>query len=268
MKQQITISLLTAIFMMTLINNFSYSQVLPGKTQKCIVSLTYDDGLDIDLDNVVPVLDSLGLKGTFYVPVNSSSLDKRMEEWKEIAGKGHELGNHTSFHPCNGKSKKRDWVSPDYDMDIYTMNRMVDEIKLANVLLKAIDGKNTRTFAYTCGDQEIAGENIWDKIKDEFIAARGVNGEMPKLDEIKLNNIGSYMIADKSGQEMIDMVKMAMKNNSLIVFLFHGVGGGHNINVSMEAHSKLLHFLKENEKEIWVAPFIEVAEYAKSNQVK
>lgn len=249
-----------------LLASVCFAQTFPGKTQKCVVCLTYDDGIDIDLDNVAPALDSLGLKGTFYIPMNSESLSKRMNEWKALAKKGHELGNHTSFHPCNGKSKKRDWVTSDYDLDNYTMTRMVDEIKLANVFLKSLDGKSKRTFAYTCGDMEIGGENLWDKIKDEFIAARGVNGEMPTMSEIKLNNIGSYMIANKTGEEMIDMVKQAMKTNSLIVFLFHGVGGGHNINVDLKEHSKLLHFLKKNKKDIWVAPFIEVAEYVKKYQ--
>jgi hypothetical protein len=32
--------------------------------KQCAVVLTYDDAIDQDLDNVVPALDSLGLKGT------------------------------------------------------------------------------------------------------------------------------------------------------------------------------------------------------------
>jgi sialate O-acetylesterase len=52
----------------------------------------------------------------------------------------------------------------------------------------------------------------------------------------------------------------------LLVFLFHGVGGGHNINVDKDAHSRLLHFLKENEKNIWIAPMVDVAQYIKSMQ--
>jgi peptidoglycan-N-acetylglucosamine deacetylase len=235
-------------------------------SKKCIVSLTYDDGLDIDLDNVIPVLDSLGFEATFYVPCNSPSLNNRMDEWRAIAKNGHELGNHTLFHPCFGKSMKRDWVVADYDLDIYSMQRMVDEIKLANAFLKAIDGKTKRTFAYTCGDQKIGDENIWDKIKDDFIAGRGVNKELPQIDEVNLSNIGSYMAMGQTGDEMISWVKEAMAKKSLIVFLFHGVGGGHNINVDLKEHSKLLHFLKENKKDIWVAPLVEIAEYVKNNQ--
>ena len=35
--------------------------------KKCAVVLTYDDGLNVHLTNVIPALDSVGLKGTFYV---------------------------------------------------------------------------------------------------------------------------------------------------------------------------------------------------------
>jgi len=43
--------------------------------------------------------------------------------------------------------------------------------------------------------------------------------------------------------------------------LFHGVGGEHAINVGLKEHRELVRFLKDHEKEIWVAPFIDVTEY-------
>jgi len=54
----------------------------------------------------------------------------------------------------------------------------------------------------------------------------------------------------------------------LLVFLFHGVGGEHSLNVSVEAHSDLLHFLKVNEKNIWIAPMIDVAKYIQQYRQK
>jgi hypothetical protein len=72
------------------------------------------------------------------------------------------------------------------------------------------------------------------------------------------------MIDGQSGEEMISLVKKAMEENKLIVFLFHGVGGEHPINVSLAAHRQLLHFLKKNEKDIWIASFIDVIRYAKN----
>src|SRR6185436_18883848 len=72
----------------------------PWNGKKCAVVLTYDDAIDQHLDNAIPVLDSLGLKATFYVTAFSSSMQKRLNDWKKLATGGHELGNHTLYHPC------------------------------------------------------------------------------------------------------------------------------------------------------------------------
>src|ERR1017187_10539301 len=83
---------------------------------KAAVALTYDDGVDADLDHAIPDLDARNLRATFYVPGSSASLSKRMEEWRTAARRGHELGNHTLFHPCLTRipGEERTWVTPDY----------------------------------------------------------------------------------------------------------------------------------------------------------
>jgi sialate O-acetylesterase len=229
--------------------------------KKCAVVLTYDDGLNVHLDNVLPVLDSLGFRGTFYVPAYCPCLKERLAEWRALAEKGHEIGNHTLFHPCDGRPAGREWVNPDYDLSTYTIGRIVDEIRLANTVLYAVDGKTQRTFAYTCGDK-YAGDSLFvPLIRDDFIAARSVNEVMQKMNEIDLFDIGSMIINGQSGDELIELVKNALNDNTLLVFLFHGVGGEHHLDVSLDSHNKLLHFLKQNEKDIWVTTLVEVAEY-------
>ena len=52
-----------------------------------------------------------------------------------------------------------------------------------------------------------------------------------------------------------------METISVLVVLFHGVGGGNALNVSLEAHREFLQFLKKNEKEMMIAPMMEVADY-------
>jgi peptidoglycan-N-acetylglucosamine deacetylase len=235
----------------------------PWNGRKCAVSLTYDDALNVDLDNAIPLLNSLGLKGTFYVAPGFPALQTRTAAWKAAAAKGHELGNHSLFHPCNGKMPGREWVKPDYDLSRYSAQRMADEIKINNFLLHLIDNQNRRTFAYPCGDTKAGDVSYVPLIKEEFAGARSVTGKMQRINEIDLMDIGSYMINGQSGDELIALVKQALEKNALLVFLFHGVGGEHDLNVSLEAHSKLLHFLKENEKDIWIAPMVNIAEYVK-----
>ena len=67
---------------------------------------------------------------------------------------------------------------------------------------------------------------------------------------------------------LIDLVKKAQETGTLVVFLFHGVGGGHNANVAMNKHNDLVKYIKQNEKEIWVAPMVDIAEFVTNYQNK
>jgi peptidoglycan/xylan/chitin deacetylase (PgdA/CDA1 family) len=248
--------------------------VLTGRAQspgtwnhrQCAVVLTYDDAIDGDLDNVLPALDSLGLKGTFYLIGSSPVVPKRLSEWRLAAQHGHELGNHALFHPCDGSKPGRSFVQGDFDLSRYTVNRAVSEIRVNNALLNAIDGKTRRTFAYPCGDLTIGDTLFYNGLRKDFAGARGVTPGMQPIDKINLDNVACYGMNGDSGERMIGLVKAARQTHTLLVFLFHGVGGGHSINVSLSAHSQLVHYLKDHEKEIWVAPMVEVAEYVRAYQ--
>lgn len=235
------------------------------KGKKCAVVLTYDDAINEHLDNAVPVLDSLGLKATFYITAFSNSMQTRMDDWKKLARKGYELGNHTLYHPCNG-GQGREWVAKEYDMTTYTVRRMAEEIKMTNVFLRALDGKTKRTFAFTCGDMKIGDSNFINGMKNDFVAARAVRNEMHKINEVDLYNVDCYMINNYTAAQMEEWVKKAMETNSLLVILFHGVGGGNGLNVTTDEHRKFLSYLKQQKKNIWVAPMIEVAAHVKDWQ--
>lgn len=229
--------------------------------KRCAVCLTYDDALNVHLDHVIPLLDSLGFKGTFYVPGYFPGFRERLQDWRSAAKNGHELGNHTLFHPCEGKAPGREWVARDYDLNTYTVRRMVDEISEANTLLEAVDGKARRTFAYPCGDLKAGDSSYVGQIKGMFIGARGVGMIMQKMREIDRYNIGCYMVNGEPAEGLIKLVQATMANGGLLVFLFHGVGGEHVINEPLAEHYKLLSFLKKNERNIWVAPMVDICSY-------
>ena len=256
---------LLVLFCLLATTHFCSAQnVWQGK--KCAVVLTYDDALNVHLDNAIPLLDSLLLRGTFYLTGYAPACKKRIAEWRKAAETGHELGNHTLYHPCDGSIAGREWLHPENDLNRYTMKRITEEIRSTNVLLEAIDGKTERTFAFTCGDMTAGGKPFMPEMRKDFVAARAVRPEMHALDEVDLYNVDCYPMNGESGDKMIELVKNAMESGKLLVFLFHGVGGEHGLNVDLVAHSQLLHFLKDNEEEIWIAPMIEVAQYVKKVQ--
>ncbi len=251
------------LLLLSLKGNSQFNQ--PWRGKKCAVVITYDDAIDQHLDNAIPVLDSLGLKATFYVTAFSPSVQTRLTDWKKLAVNGHELGNHTLYHPCIG-GKGREWVRPEYDLRQYTVQRMTDETRMTNLFLQALDGKTKRTFAFTCGEMKIGDSSFINGMKNDFVAARAVRNQMHKINEVDLYNVDCYMVNGETGGQMIEWVKKAMETNSLLVILFHGVGGGNGLDVTIPAHRELLIYLKQNENDLYIAPMLEVAEYIKEWQ--
>lgn len=262
MKKIIALCCLHVLFLTT-----AFAQTgAPWHGKKAAVVITYDDAINQHLDYAVPVLDSLGLKATFYLTAFSESIQTRMNEWKQLAVKGHELGNHTLYHPCTGGTG-REWVKPDQDLSKYTVQRMLNEVRMTNVFLEAMDGKKKRTFAYTCGDMTIGDTAFIESLKSDFVSARAVRNQMHTMAAIDLYNVDCYMVNGQSADELIGWVKQAVAKNALLVVLFHGVNGGNSLNVSLEAHSAFLHYLKQQQKDIWTAPMLEVAEYIREQQL-
>lgn len=261
---KIIIGLFVVVFML-ISNKVEAQQNGKWNGKKCAVVLTYDDALNVHLDNVIPALDSLDIRGTFYIVGESDVLRERMAEWRYAAEKGHELGNHTLTHPCDANKEGRSWVQQDKDLSSYSVKRAVNEINVTTTILQAIDGKTERTFAYPCGDTKAGGEDFYSLVEDRFVGARGVNRGLESLETIDLKEINCYGMSDNSGSDMIDLVNEAMESNKLIVFLFHGVGGEHGLNVSLEAHRELVQYIGKNRDKIWIAPLVEVSKYVKEN---
>jgi sialate O-acetylesterase len=229
--------------------------------KKAAVVLTYDDALDVHLDNVIPLLDSLGLKGTFYLSAAFPGSKNRIEDWKHAAENGHELGNHTLFHPCDASKPGRSWVSPQDDLSHYTTEEIVREIAMTNIFLESLDGRKERTFAYPCGDTETGDGSYVDGIKDQFIAMRGVRPRLNQIGTLDLENLNCYAVDDSNVDQLVSWAEKARDENGLLILLFHGVGGGHNINVALKKHRDFLKYLKSHEDEYWVTTLLEAARH-------
>lgn len=256
---------LLLICLLFLANICCYAQKEPRNWngKKCAVVLTYDDALNIHLDKVIPDLNTFNFRGTFYLIASSAVVTGRIAEWRAASKQGHELGNHTLYHPCDGRLPGRDFITKENDLSNYSVARAVQEIRTANQLLAAIDGQTARTFAYPCGDLTIGDTLYYDFLKRDFVAARGVEQGFLQAKAVDLANVNSFVENGTTAAQMIAQIEEAEKAGSFIVFLFHGVGGEHPLNVDLEEHRKLLLYLKEREQDIWVTPMVDLAKYIK-----
>jgi hypothetical protein len=235
---------------------------------KAGVCLTYDDGLDCHLDTAHVDLNRYNLKGSFYCTGKSKSLINRMDDWRQLVTEGHELGNHSLFHPCikfREDDVVFDWVKPEYDLANYTIEQIIAELEIANVLLHAVDGKIKRTYAYTCGDHQVGGQNFSDKISHLFTGARAA-GDLPEsMNDVNLYEVPSWCVNENSGKDMIAYVEQAVEKGTLAVIMFHGIGAN-NLRVSRKAHAELLAHLAQNPDRFWVATFRDIVDYIRTTR--
>lgn len=226
---------------------------------KAAVCLTYDDGIDSQLDIAIPDLDRENLRGTFYIE-GDNLIPDRINKWKEIARTGHELGNHTIFHPC---SRKFDFVPEEFESESYTVRRMLLELSVLNNFLYTIDGEMLRSYAYPCGETMVGGTSIIDSLRAAglFVGARGGSPKIVKdIHDLDIFNVPSFIALDDNASNMIPLVEEAKKAGGLVVFMFHGIGGDY-LSVSRNDHYQLLRFLNENRKDYWTATFKEIIEH-------
>jgi len=222
--------------------------------QNMAVSLSYDDALDSQLDNAIPALNRHALVASFYLTLASPTVRLRLEEWRAAAMQGHELGNHTIYHPCSASLPDRDWVQSYYNIDEYLIEEIVHEVTVANSFLHAIDGRTERTLAPPCGDFVAGGEDYIPAVRQLFTAVRGFESEAETF-AIEWAPVGV------SGLGLVDRIKTeAASGTKLFKIIFHGVGGDY-LSVSSEAHNHLLEYLADNRETYWVDSFINIMKY-------
>ncbi|MBS1525549.1 MAG: polysaccharide deacetylase family protein [Bacteroidetes bacterium] len=260
MKRLVLVSLL-------LCTAASYAQqkIVWPKHKKAVIVLTYDDALMSQLNNAIPQLDSAGFKATFFLMGNINS--QTIPIWRAVAKKGHELANHTLFHPCS--STEDNPVSSDH----YTPYAMIREIETMNNLLFAVDGKTTRTYAYPCTETAVGGKDYVDTLRKYGLVkyARiggdkdAVISDFKNLDPLRVPSYG--LEENTSADQLIAFVKKVQQSGGMGIFMFHGIGGDY-ITTQAGAHRALLNYLKENQKEIWVTTFREAMDYVKGSNKK
>ncbi len=266
MKQQLILTILLFVLAQTTVFSQKSTDFTFPNGAKAAICLTYDDGLSSHVNTVGPALDKYGLKGTFFVTVGATSVREEMGQWKALAANGHELANHSVYHPCRKSLPGMDWVVNYRDLDHYTVDQVLAEIQVANGYLQALDGKKTRTYAYPCAHLLAGGVSFKDSVAHYATAARGVHDMLVSPKEVDLLNVASWAPSGVTGKELIAYVQSVIEKKTLGSFCFHGVGAEY-LSVSAEAHEELLQWLAAHQQEVWVTTFGEATDYVRQKRM-
>ena len=118
-----------------------------------------------------------------------------------------------------------------------------------------------------CCDTLAGGMSFVEPCRSLFTAARGgdesVIGDLRSLD---LHMVPSRSMKEVTGEEMIAFAREAARAGTIAVFMFHGVGGGHNLNVQRQAHQELIAYISEHKRDFWVGTFAEATDWVRAER--
>ena len=235
------------------------------KGKVAALALTYDDALHSQLDHAIPQLDAAGFKGTFFLDGDITPAD--MLRWRKAQRSGHELGNHSLFHPCPRAMlpDRKNYFTDNYDVD-----RMLGEIAAMNNVLFGIDGASTRTYSVPCSQMLVGGVDYTGALRKSGLVKyvrtggdqyKSVITNFATLDSFQ---VPSYGPVDKpDGKQLVAYAERVRDAKGLGVLQFHGTGGDY-LEVTAQAHQQLLDWLRKH-PEVWVAPFQEVMDYVSAH---
>lgn len=226
------------------------------------VSLTFDDGIVTQLDNAIPCLNDNDLKGTFYLnPERGDRWDQLLERWKEVSRQGHEIGNHTSSHPCSCNFG----FSADNCLEKLTLDDIAQTIDHATEVMNVEfpEQNGHRSFCYPCYQSHVGSgvnrQSYVPLVAERFVCGRG-GGERannPALTD--LTYTWAWAVQGHSAQDMIDYVENAVSQGLWAIICMHGVGGEH-IAIETEALAGLCDHLNAHRNRIRTDTVVRIAD--------
>lgn len=204
------------------------------------VSLTYDDARNTQLPNLIPQLDGLGVKATFFI-TNMYSFPGSKSQWTTVAKNGHELANHTSDHQSPNNSNVSTMAST-----LRGMDPSVDAVTFAypNCTVTGTGSVGAESFmGRGCGDVKYdwgSQPSDWMNIQGQILGSASVGNGVTAIN--------------------------AAKSNKWVITIVHDVGPNPDqYSLTVADNKKLLDAATSNK--LWIAPYGTVGAYYRAHFV-
>lgn len=230
------------------------------------ISLSFDDARLSQPETGIPILDSYGVKGTFYVSLHNVNARPALDAWKAAVANGHEIGNHSLYHPCSANYG----FCPDHLLEDYTLERMEAELLQANDAIEETLGVLPRTFAYPCG-QTFVGRGVDTRsyvpvVAKHFVAGRSAFDEV--CNKPSVCDLARTFSIDADGATFDRMRGYldAAASGSWLVLMGHEVGDSGGQMMHVDTLDALCRYSLDPDNGLWIDTVDHIATYIADNR--
>ncbi len=230
-------------------------KVLPWNNHAAALSLTFDDSRAVHLDVAVPELNQRHMRASFFLIVSKTT---RLDDWRRVKSRGHEIGNHSVSHEHAA------------DLDKASEELQVED---AQNFLESNFHANVITFAYPYTEVS-PGLLYW--VKRCNFAARGGRGDGSQVyiksdaqpDWLNLPSQPSYTKYDIATYK--SWIDRDISLTAWTILQIHGIGDSSTgfEPIPSKTFTEFLDYAQAAEaRGLWIAPFGEVAAYFRAQKI-
>ncbi len=229
--------------------------------RKGATSFTFDDSAPSHVSDAGPLFDKYNYKATFNLIVSAGWNTPDWNGFQKMADTGHEMASHSDSHPGNGAMPNSEIASSKSHIND-KINQKYGCITLAYPNCNVPDERQVL-------QNYIAGRVCnasWAQIPSDVMSKDGPSNwaKVPAAMTGAENSI-------KSTNDFTGLMQNAINSNGWVMFLTHGFQGKNNGGASysptdISAIEGALKWAQQNDKDIWVAPFRNVAMYIKERK--
>ena len=228
--------------------------------KKMALSLSFDDARFSQVEKGIPLLNTHGVSGTFYV--SPAAMLQRVEDWKAAVEAGHNIGNHTVWHPCSGNFP---WARHKA-LEDYNLERMANELDSASVLIQEVLGIWPTAFAYTCG-QTYVGRGVDTRsyvplVAERFETGRNWMNEGPNDPSYcDLARLNGTELDGLSFAEALKLIETAREQGAWLVFAGHEMDEGGRQTALLPTIDSICRYAADPANGIWLDNVSEIGKY-------
>ncbi len=237
--------------------------VLPWNGMPSAISLTFDDGLDSQLDYAIPELNIKNFDATFFI-TESAITGSRKNDWKNIPLSGHEIGNHSKHHYQPSANPTRSYERTFNDTLGY------DETVAAQLAIEKAMGTTVISYAYPYTNND---PFLVKYLKDTHISARGGWGKdgtyymKPSYAPDWMNIASLFTGSDQAfNTHYKGWIDNTINQGAWAVIGIHDVGDS-STSLPLDQFNLLANYLDAKRSSIWVATYGSVSGYWRAQKI-
>jgi len=233
--------------------------------KKMALSLTFDDARLSQIDTGMPLLDKYGVKATFYI--SPGSLLKRTGGWKQAVVNGHDIGNHSVYHPCSGNFA---W-SREKALEEYSFQKMRTELDSASRFINEMLGVKPVSFAYPCGQTFIGrgagAQSYVPLVASMFESGRGWLNEAPNDPWFcDLAQMNASELDGKSFEQILTLIETAKANGHWLILAGHEMNDEGRQTSLLKTIEALCKYASDPANGIWIDNVHNIASFVEQKR--